>query len=97
MAAIARTPGYFTYLADAPGGVGIVIGDARLSLTHLPAQRYDVLVLDVFSSDAVPVHLLTHEALELYLTKMREHGVLVFNVTNRCLDLEPVLARLADE
>src|SRR5581483_12411847 len=60
-------------------------------------DSFDLVFADAFSSDAVPVHLLTREALELYLAKLSAHGVLVMNVTNRCLDLEPVVARLAEE
>ncbi len=97
VASIARTPGYFTYLADAPAQVGIVIGDARLSLTHLSTQSYDVIVLDVFSSDAVPVHLLTREALQVYLGHLAPGGLLLFHISNKYFDLRPIVAALAGD
>src|SRR5262249_34778991 len=89
---------HFTFLsgAEARGATTqIVLGDARLALQQEPDAAFDLIFADAFSSDSVPVHLLTREALEIYLRKLGDHGVLVFNVTNRCLDLEPVLARLA--
>ena len=95
VATIATTPGYFTYMADAPGRVGIVIGDARLSLAHMAPQSYDVVVLDVFSSDAVPVHLLTREALQVYLRHLAPGGVLLFHISNKYFDLRPIVAALA--
>jgi hypothetical protein len=66
-----------------------------LSLTHAPAGRYDLLVLDAFSSDAIPVHLLTREALQLYRDKLAPGGLIAFHISNRYLDLEPVLGDLA--
>ena len=92
---IARDPRLFTYLRVCPGENDVVLGDARLSLDRAADSRYGMLVADAFSSDAVPVHLLTREALALYRSKLREDGILAFNVSNRYLDLEPVLAALA--
>jgi hypothetical protein len=92
---IARDPRYFTYLSDCPARVEVVLGDARLSLQQAPDSCYDLIILDAFSSDAVPVHLLTREALGLYLSKLKEGGLLAFNITNRYLDLRPVLGNLA--
>jgi SAM-dependent methyltransferase len=92
---IARDPRFFTYLADAPTPVEVVLGDARLSLVRARPEPYDVIVLDAFSSDAVPVHLLTREAIELYLARLRPGGVLAFNITNRHVELEGVLGALA--
>jgi SAM-dependent methyltransferase len=97
VANIANTPGYFTYLADAPGQVGIVIGDARLSLTHMPTQSFDVLVLDVFSSDAVPVHFLTREALQIYLRHLATGGLILFHISNKYFDLRPIVNALAHD
>jgi spermidine synthase len=97
---IAQDERYFTFLSDSRArGVDlrVVLGDARLQLAHAPAGAYDLLVLDVFSSDSVPVHLLSYEAVSLYASKLTEDGVLLFNISNRYLDLEPVLARLAQE
>lgn len=98
VARIARQ--HFSFLRDAENRgapVELVLGDARLALREFPDESFDWIFADAFSSDAVPVHLLTREAADLYLRKLRAHGILVFNVTNRCLDLEPVLARLSEE
>ena len=72
-----------------------MLGDARLSLARAPEHGYGLLILDAFSSDAVPVHLMTSEALGLYLSRLAPGGVLAFHITNRHLTLAPVLARLA--
>ena len=71
------------------------LGDARLSLEREPPQHFDVLAIDAFSSDAIPVHLITSEALALYIRHMKPDGVIAFHVTNRYLDLVPVVAALA--
>jgi hypothetical protein len=86
----------FTYLRDSPASIEIVMGDARLSLAAEPPQRYDVLVVDAFSGDAIPVHLLTTQALELYRRHMRPNGIIAFHVSNRFLDLAPVVEQLAE-
>ncbi|MFS8909276.1 spermidine synthase [Synechococcus sp. OH2] len=90
---------YFAYLKGARrrAQVRVILGDARLRLQGIPNGSYDLLVMDAFSSDAVPVHLLTQEALTLYLSKLKPQGWLLFNITNRHLDLAPVLAALARE
>jgi spermidine synthase len=75
----------------------MVLGDARLSLEREPPQQFDVLAVDAFSSDAIPVHLITREALALYLRHMKPDGIVAFHVSNRFLDLVPVVARLAAE
>ena len=95
VARIASNPAYFTFLGDSRAAVRLVIGDGRVKLAAAPDAAYDLIVLDAFSSDAVPVHLLTREAVELYSTKLRPGGVLAFHVTNRYLDLEPVVAGVA--
>jgi hypothetical protein len=92
---IARNPKYFTYLSDSPAVTRIEIGDGRLSLGRAADGSLDILILDAFSSDAVPVHLLTKQALRLYRQKMSPGGVLVIHLSNRYLDLEPVVAHLA--
>lgn len=92
---IARDPKLFTYLRDAPADPRVVLGDARLSLRDAPGHEFGILVIDAFTSDAVPVHLLTKEALGLYFEKTAEGGVVAFHVSNRYLDLEPVLGALA--
>jgi hypothetical protein len=94
---LARDPRYFTYLADARANVRVVLGDARLSLRAEPAGEFGLLVVDAFSGDSVPVHLVTREALRLYLEKLDQQGVLLFHVSNRYLDLRPVLDALAKD
>jgi hypothetical protein len=97
VAKLARDPRYFTYLHDSPGEVRVVLGDARLSLTAARDDKFDVLILDAFSSDAIPVHLVTREALALYRQHLKPHGVLAFHISNLHLDLEPVFALLAED
>jgi hypothetical protein len=93
---IARDPKYFTFLEDCRARkMDVVLGDGRLRLQDAPDGRYEMILLDAFSSDAVPVHLLTREALQLYLSKLARGGVLVFHISNRYLDLQPILAALA--
>src|SRR3954470_6275224 len=92
---IARTQ--FTFLGDSPAKVEVALGDARLTLEREPAQGFDVLAVDAFSSDAIPVHLITREALATYLKHMKPDGIVAFHVSNRFLNLIPVVARLAKE
>ncbi len=94
---IAKT--YFTYLEGAPPGtnVAIEVGDARLRLRDGGAARFDILVLDAFSSDAIPVHLMTREALAIYKRSMSPGGLLLAHVSNRHVMLEPILASLASD
>ena len=87
----------FTYLSDSPARTRIVLGDARIALAKEPEQAFDVLVVDAFSSDAVPVHLLTREALQLYLQKLDASGVIAFNITNSYLNMTPLIADLAHD
>ncbi|HYX64994.1 MAG TPA: fused MFS/spermidine synthase [Burkholderiales bacterium] len=87
----------FTFLSDSAARVQIVLGDARLSLESEPPQGFDVLAVDAFSSDAIPVHLITREALGTYLRHMKPDGIVAFHVSNRFLDLVPVVARIARE
>lgn len=86
---------YFTYLADCPAKMEIVLGDARLSIATAPEHSYDLIIVDAFSSDAIPVHLVTKEAIALYLTKLAKGGLLVFNITNNHMDLGLVFRNLA--
>ncbi|HSZ82503.1 MAG TPA: fused MFS/spermidine synthase [Polyangia bacterium] len=90
--AIARDSGLFSYLSDARGAVDVVLGDARRTLVD-ERGPFGVLVLDAFSSDAVPAHLLTREALALYLSRLAPHGVIALHLSNHFLDLEPVVGR----
>ena len=97
VARIASDPQYFTYLQECAPDARIVLGDGRRSLAAAPHGEYDLLILDAFSSDAVPVHLVTREAVALYLDKLAPGGLLVFNITNRHLDLQTVIGNLAED
>lgn len=92
---IARNPHYFTYLQDCAPDSDILLGDARLSLVSAPDRVYDLIVLDAYSSDSIPVHLLTREALVLYERQLAPGGVLAFHISNLYLDLKPALGNLA--
>jgi spermidine synthase len=92
VARIARDPKAFTYLADCGAACDVILGDARLSLARSPGVNYSLLVLDAFSSDGIPVHLVTTEALDLYLERLTPDGVIAFHISNRHLDLKPILA-----
>jgi len=94
---LARDPKWFTYIHDAPVELRTVLGDGRLSLAADTTEKFDVLVLDAYSSDAIPVHLLTREAVHLYLQRLAPGGVMAFNLSNRYLDLRPVIAALAKD
>ena len=94
---IARDESLFTYLRDCPGQKEVVLGDARLSLAEAPDDEYGIIVADAFSSDAIPVHLMTREAIDLYFDKLKENGVLLVHISNRHLELEPVLGNVAQD
>jgi len=97
---IADDPRFFAYLADCRtrgAAVDVIVGDARRRLREAPEQSYDFLVLDVFSSDSIPVHLLSREAIRLYESKLSKRGLLALNITNRYLDLDPLLGLLASD
>ncbi len=87
---------WFTYLSDTSAEVGVVLGDARVSLERDPPQGYDVIVLDAFSSDAIPVHLLTREAFEIYRSHLKPDGTIAVHISNAYLDLRPVVFAQAD-
>ena len=93
---LASDPRRFGYLHDcARGPVSIVLGDARLSLAKAPSDQFDVLLIDAFSSDSVPVHLLTVEAMRTYLRVIKPDGVVILHLTNRNLELTPPAAAVA--
>lgn len=98
---IADAPQYFTYLTDARARPGATIRtmavDGRLGIGAAAAGTYDVIVIDAFSSDAIPTHLVTREAVALYASRLKPHGVMAFHVSNRFFDLRPALARIADD
>ncbi|MBE3071316.1 MAG: fused MFS/spermidine synthase [Planctomycetes bacterium] len=87
---------HFTYLGDSKAECEVVLGDARLSLEREAAEGYDVLALDAFSGDAIPLHLLTVEAFEIYRRHLKPDGILAAHISNRFLDLKPVVLGLAD-
>jgi hypothetical protein len=94
--AFAHDSRYFSFLSDSPAKVDIILGDARLSMERELAQNdpqaFDILVIDAFSGDSVPTHLLTEQAIQLYLAQLKPGGILAFNISNRHTNLEPVLA-----
>jgi len=92
MVRIASDPNRFSFLSRCAPEARIVIGDARIRLAAAPPQSFDILVVDAFSSDSVPIHLLTREALGVYARALRPGGILMMHISNRYLDLEPVLA-----
>ena len=94
---ISTNPAYFTFLSDCRARWRVILGDARLTMEKAPPNHYGIIILDAFSSDSIPVHLLTKEAVDLYLSKLEQDGVLLIHITNRYVNLAPVLAKLADE
>lgn len=96
MVDIARDPDKFTFLSDCAPDAPVVIGDARLQIEKLPPAQFDILVIDAFSSDAIPLHLLTKEAIGIYARALKPGGVVLIHISNRFFGLEPVLAAEAD-
>jgi len=94
---IARDPKLFRYLELCGQDVEVIIGDGRQNLGRTPDGTFNLLILDAFNSDAIPVHLLTREALALYLHKLAPGGIVLFHISNRYVQLEPVVANLAIE
>jgi spermidine synthase len=95
---VART--YFTHIDKTPAKVDLALGDARLvmerEIANGGSQQFDILALDAFSSDAIPVHLLTKEAFEIYLKQIKPNGIIAVHISNRYLDLRPVVEKLAE-
>lgn len=97
---IARNPKYFTYITDAEDRgaiIKIILGDGRLQIKNAPDNHFGLLLLDAFSSDMIPTHLITKEAMEMYLTKMAPGGIIGVHISNRYLDLQPMVGNLAKE
>jgi SAM-dependent methyltransferase len=88
---------YFSYLKDSPAQIDVVNGDARVSLASERPQKYDVIAVDAFSGDAIPVHLITIQALELYKRHLAAGGIVAFHISNRYLDLAGVVQQIADK
>jgi hypothetical protein len=98
---IAENPQFFSYLADArarPGAtVRTIAVDGRLGLRAMPPASYDLIVIDAFSSDAIPSHLITREAVAMYVSRLTPRGLIAFHITSRFFDLRPVLAKIAED
>jgi len=94
---IAEDPNLFTYLTDCKAHKTIVLGDGRQAISKANDKEYNMIAFDAFSSDAIPVHLLTKEAIHLYLSKLADGGILVFHISNRSIDLQPILRELAKD
>jgi len=92
---IANGSGYFTFIENCLDKLDVVIGDARLTLAKEPNDNFDLIIVDAFSSDAIPVHLITAEAMKVYQSKIRPDGMFVLHISNRYLDLDSVLAATA--
>jgi hypothetical protein len=96
MVLIAKNRRYFSYLSECTPSASIILGDARLHLQRLQAEpKFDLLVIDAFSSDSIPMHLMTAEAMNINLSRLTDDGVLMIHISNRFFDLEPVIERLA--
>ena len=95
VARLAGPTGYFSYLRQCAVSAKVVVGDARWSLERASLARYDVLIIDAFSSDAIPVHLLTREALRVYLSRLAPDGLIAFHISNRFMALGRPVADLA--
>ncbi len=97
---LVETPQYFSYFSKAKergANIDVVIGDARLTLDRAKDKKYHLLLIDAFSSDAIPIHLMTEQAMLMYMERLTDDGLLAFHVSNRYLRLEPVLAAIADK
>jgi hypothetical protein len=94
---IAQDPNLFTYLSQGEGKQRVIIGDGRLKLAEETEGTYDVIVVDAFGSDSIPIHLLTADALDIFMSRLKSDGTLIIHISNRHLDLEPVPGRYAAE
>lgn len=93
VAKVAEDKSLFTFLSDCGSPYEIILGDGRLTMAQKPNQIYDLIVMDAFTSDNIPAHLLTVEAIEMYMKKLKPDGILIFNISNKFVDIEPVLTR----
>ena len=94
---ISTNPAYFSFLSDCKADWKVILGDGRLTMEKAPSHHYGIIILDAFSSDSIPVHLLTKEAVNLYFSKLTKDGLLLIHITNRYVNLAPVMAKLAEE
>lgn len=88
---------YFTYLKDCGSPYSVIVGDARLKIAEQEDKKYDLVFVDTFSSDNIPVHIMTKEAFEIYFKKIKENGILSIHISNRFLELRPVVSSIAKE
>jgi hypothetical protein len=95
MVKLASNPALFTYLEDCPTKHNIILGDGRLEIAKAKDKGYGIIIVDAFSSDAIPIHLITREAIAVYDSKLADNGIIALHVSNRNLNLLPVAARLA--
>ena len=95
MVRLARDMGYFTFLKECGQDVPIIMGDARLTLADAKDGAYDLIVVDAFTSDAIPIHLLTKEAMAIYLKKLSPQGIVLIHISNRHLELASVVTGIA--
>lgn len=95
--AIANEPKYFTYLNHCPPQGGIIMGDARTKLAEVKPQNFDVILVDTFTSDAIPTHLITVDAVQMYLQKLNPQGMLILHISNSHVDLKPLLVAIAKQ
>src|SRR5699024_6829611 len=93
---IAKDPKRFSFLTECAPDAKIVIGDARLTLADSPDSQYDILIVDAFSSDAIPTHLLTKEAMAIFKDKIRPDGMILMHISNKHMTLAPVVAGVAE-
>ena len=94
---IARNRNFFTYLSDCPPNSNVIIGDGRIEIAKADNGKYGLIIMDAFSSDSVPVHLLTSEAIDVYLSKLTNNGIIALHITNNYVNLEPIISSLAKE
>ena len=92
---IAKNPKYFSYMEECAPNAKVVVGDARLTIADLPANSQDFIIVDAFSSDSIPMHLITTEALSVYRSRLKEDGVIFYHTSNRMMDVSSVVARMA--
>jgi hypothetical protein len=90
-------PNYFTYLRDCSNPSQIILGDGRMMMKEQADKGYDAIVIDAFTSDNIPAHLVTLEALELYFRKLKDDGMLIVHISNNHVDLEPVLQKASEK
>lgn len=95
--AIANNTKYFTYLNTCPPSGGIVMGDARTKLAEIKPQNFDVILVDTFTSDAIPTHLITVDAVQMYLQKLNPQGMLILHISNSHVDLKPLLVAISKQ